>query len=127
MFFVTGDGVVDLAGTGNIETTPIIYDSNDFCNSGFNYPAGTDYIYEGVGIFQARDNFNDARIVGTSMLDLEGTLYFPENHLDLTGTGDGFGNQLIADTVEVSGTGDITIMYDGRNYNAVPTRSILVE
>jgi Flp pilus assembly protein TadG len=127
MFFITGDGVVDLAGSGNIVTTPIIYDSYDFCDSGFSYPAGVDYIYEGMGIFQARDNYNDARIVGTSMLDLEGTLYFPENHLDLTGTGDGFGNQLIADTVEVSGTGDITIMYDGRNYNVVPTRSILVE
>ena len=89
-------------------------------------PASTDYTYEGISFFQARDNTNDARIVGTGLMDLDGTLYFPSNHLDLTGTGDGFGNQLIANTIEISGTGDITIMYDGRN-RAAGTTSFLVE
>lgn len=126
MFFVTGDGVVDIAGTGAIQVTPILFDSNDFCDSSYSYPPSTDYMYEGIAFFQARDNTNDARIVGTGLMDLDGTLYFPSNHLDLTGTGDGFGNQLIANTIEVSGTGDITIMYDGRN-RAAGTTSFLVE
>ncbi len=37
-----------------------------------------------------------------------------------------FSNQLIARTVEISGTGEITIDYDGRN-RAPATRSFLVE
>jgi len=126
MFYIVGDGVVNIAGTGSIQSTPIQYDSNDFCDSSYSYPANIDYTYEEIGIFQARDNTNDARIVGTSLLDLGGTLYFPSNHIDLSGTGAGFGDQLIAKTIGISGTGDMTIMYDGRN-RAPANRSYLVE
>jgi Flp pilus assembly protein TadG len=126
MFYIVGNGVVDLAGTGSIVVTPIRYDSNDFCDSSYSYPAGIDYVYEELGIFQSRSNTNDARIVGTSLLNLDGTLYFPSNHVDLSGTGDGFGDQLIARTVEISGTADMTIMYDGRNRSPA-NKSYLVE
>jgi Flp pilus assembly protein TadG len=115
MFFITGDGVLDLGGTGNLRITPPEFDNVDFCDPSFTSPPLDYDSYEGISIFQDRDNFNDARIVGTSMMDLDGTLYFPKNHLDLTGTGDGFGNQLITWSLEVSGTGDILINYDGRN------------
>ena len=126
MFYVTGDAVIDIAGTGSIQATPIKYDDNDFCDSSYTYPAGVDYTYEDIMIFQSRDNLSDARIVGTGLLDLEGTLYFPNNHIDLSGTGEGLGDQLIADTIEISGTGDLVIRYDGRN-RAPANKAFLVE
>ncbi|MHC4754790.1 MAG: pilus assembly protein TadG-related protein [Planctomycetota bacterium] len=127
MFYVTGDGVVDIAGSGSINITELDPNTTEFCDPAFDYPEGFDIgDYEGMAIFQARDNYNDARILGTSLMDLEGTLYFPKNHLELGGTGDGFGNQLIADTIWVHGTGDITINYDGRN-KAPGSKSYLVE
>ena len=82
--------------------------------------------YEGISFFQARDNPNEATFVGTSLLDLEGTLYFSAAHMDLGGTSDGFGNQLIANSIRVHGTGEIHINYDGR-YPAVGNRVFLVE
>jgi Flp pilus assembly protein TadG len=115
MFYIIGSGVIDLAGNGSVELTPIEYDSSNFCDSSYSYPADTDYTYEGIGIFQSRDDNNDARIVGNAKLHLHGTLYFPENHLKVVGNGDGFGDQLIARTIGISGNGDIKIMYDGRN------------
>ena len=41
----------------------------------------------------------------TSDMNLEGTLYFPNNFLKLGGTGDGFGNQVIAGSLQIQGTG----------------------
>ncbi|MBN1788261.1 MAG: hypothetical protein JW806_07685 [Sedimentisphaerales bacterium] len=126
MFYVINDAVVDITGSGNVEMTPIIYDSNDFCDDSYEYPSDVDYAYEQIGIFQSRTNYNAANIVGTSNLDLDGTLYFPNNHIDLSGTGEGFGEQLIADTIGISGTGDMTIMYNGGN-RAPANRAYLVE
>jgi len=126
MFYITGNAVVDIAGSGSIHASPIKYDDNNFCDDSFSYPENVDYTYEDIMIFQSRDNLNDARIVGTGLLDLEGTLYFPENHIDLSGTGEGLGDQLIASTIEISGTGDLVIRYDGRN-RAPANKAFLVE
>jgi hypothetical protein len=116
MFYIIGQGRLDLTGTGDMVITPLTGNDPNFCNPAYDYPPGTDYLtYEGMTFFQARDNDQPARIVGTSQMDLEGTLYFPYNHLDVSGTSDGLGNQLIAWTIEVSGTGELTINYDGRN------------
>ncbi|KPK86355.1 MAG: hypothetical protein AMJ81_01555 [Phycisphaerae bacterium SM23_33] len=117
MFYVIGTGVVDLTGTNQIRITPPDPDVYD-------YP-GVD-TYEHVSIFQGRSNTNESRIIGTSLLDLEGTLYFPVSHLELGGTGEGFGNQLIADTIDVHGEGVLLIRYDG-NEPAVGNRVFLVE
>ena len=131
MFYITGTGKsmgkVDLAGTGNIRITPPDPESTDFCGAGFAYPPGIDFAsYSTISIFQDRANTNDARIVGTTVMDIDGTLYFPRAHVDLTGTGDGFGNQLIAWTIEISGTGNIVINYRGKE--PLPERkSFLVE
>jgi Flp pilus assembly protein TadG len=113
MFYVLGTGVVDLTGTGDIHITPPNSEVIEYVDpwNGTPLNEGT---YDGVTFFQARNNRNQSRILGTSLLDLEGTLYFPSNHVYLSGTGDGFGNQLIANTVEVAGDGIITINYDGR-------------
>lgn len=117
MFYVIGTGCVDITGTGYVTITPPNPDIHD-------YPGSDTYEY--ISIFQARDNTNESRIIGTSVLNLEGTLYFPAAHLKLGGTGDGFGNQLIADTIEIHGTGDMYIRYDG-NEPAVGNKIFLVE
>jgi hypothetical protein len=82
--------------------------------------------YWGVSIFQARDNTNESTIIGTSDMDLKGTLYFPEAPLNLAGTGFSVGNQLIAWTLLINGTGTFTVAYDGR-FPAAGKRVFLVE
>ncbi|MEX0655089.1 MAG: TadG family pilus assembly protein [Phycisphaeraceae bacterium] len=104
MFYIVGSGIVDLGGGGSGAIIQI-------------RPPDDGY-YANISIFQARTDEGggggESDILGTAGLDLEGTLYFPDNHLRVGGTGDGFGNQLIADTIEVHGTADVTINYDGR-------------
>lgn len=70
--------------------------------------------YEKVSFFQSRGNRNEATFIGTSQLLLEGSLYFSTCRVCLSGTSDGFGNQLIVNTMEASGNGEIHINYDGR-------------
>lgn len=101
MFYILG-GPVDIGGNAAIHVTPL--------------DDGSDYT--GISIFQDRANHLDATIIGTGDLNLEGTLYFPNNHLNVGGDGAGFGNQLIADTIELHGGGgnsqaNITINYQG--------------
>lgn len=110
MFYITGDGIVDIQGNGGMRATPPI--------SG---------VYEGVTIFQDRANTNESWIQGTSDLDLDGTLYFPRSEfLHILGGGWGFGNQLIGWRFEIQGSGIVGIQYDGRN-RAPTTGSFLVE
>ena len=108
MFYITGSGKLDMTGTGDIHVTPPDPLQNNYAQAD---------VFSGVTIFQDRRNVGSARIIGTSGMNLEGTLYFPRNLVGVGGTGDGFGNQLIADMIRVSGTGEITIRYDGRNAN----------
>lgn len=110
-------GDVNLAGNGTIDITepdPKLY----------NYP-GVD-TYEGIAIFQARDNTNPATIRGTNNLNIQGSLYFPANLVDVGGTGGNVGTQLIANTIAVQGTGIIHIDYDGR-FKAPGRHAFLVE
>jgi len=105
MFYIA-EGPVDLTGNGDVVISPPDPDDHSY--------TGAD-IYEGISIFQARDNFSDGRIIGTSVMNLGGTLYFPNNHMILGGDAVQFGNQLIVGTAEIMGNGRLTINYDGRN------------
>ncbi len=98
MFYVVGDGVIYLGGNGNITITG----SDDEANP-----------YWHISIFQARDNTNDATIIGTSGIDLQGTIYIPSALLEVGGTGTALGNQLIVNDLWIHGTGIFTIAYDG--------------
>jgi len=83
--------------------------------------------YEGIIIAQDYLNLNDAEITGNAESILEGTLYFPQERpaseqkkgngdgfsLRLGGTGMGTGNQIVAGSVYVYGTGDKIINYNG--------------
>jgi len=104
-----------LGGNGAIDITGI--DPGQYT-----YPVGVE-IYESITFFQARDyenggiygNSNESTIIGTSLMNLEGTLYFPTNQLEIGGTPASLGNQLIADTLLLHGNGTLLINYDGRN------------
>ncbi len=100
-FYVIGTGRVYLGGNGVNTITPIIDDVTS--------------PWDGISIFQARDNSNDSTIIGSSNMVLDGTYYFPVAPLELGGTGISFGNQVIAWTYWVHGTGTFTINYDGSN------------
>ena len=69
-------------------------------------------------IFQDRENNTTANIAGGAEVDIKGTIYFPNNHLDLGGTPSSLGIQVIAYTLTIHGTGSadkLIIDYDGRN------------
>lgn len=107
MLYLISPGCFDLAGTGDLVLSPPDPDIHTFPGAA---------TYEGVTVFQARDNFTPANLTGTSgvIWDLEGTYYFPAAQVDIGGTSDiQCGNQLIANRVSVSGTGTVTINYDG--------------
>jgi putative Flp pilus-assembly TadE/G-like protein len=136
LFILGPKGEVNIHGTGCISLSPIDLDDSEAtptacagCSTGsYAYPEPLSALtpYEGITFFQSPGNCNDATIIGTSELNMQGSLYFPCNKLNLSGTGDGFGNQLIARTLEISGNGEITIHYDGRN-PAFGTDTFLVE
>ncbi len=115
MFYVLpGDkSDVKLTGNGVIDITPMPLD----------YPP-----YGGIAIWQSAENTSAADIQGTDQFDgIDGTLYFPTARVDIAGTSDSFGfSQLIAGSVEVSGSGAIIVNYDGR-YPAPGIRVFLVE
>ena len=104
MFYLIGTGIINLAGTGDITITPPDPDE-------YSYP-GVD-TYEGVSVFQAYDNTNEGKVLGTSNMNLEGTYYFPRNKLNIGGDSTNFGNQFIAWQAEIFGNGTITLAADG--------------
>jgi hypothetical protein len=111
MFYIIGTGVVYLGGNGIIDITP----SDDEADP-----------YWGISIFQARDNTNEATIIGTSTMNLEGTYYFPTAPVEIGGEGISIGNQLIAWSMWIHGRGTFTVQYDGR-FPAPGTKVFLVE
>jgi len=95
-------GKLDLGSTGETTITPM--DENHYTNA----------TYIGIAVFQARDNTEDARINGTTDMNLQGSYYFPNNLLEVGGIGTALGNQLIAWQLDLHGTGSYIIQYDGR-------------
>ena len=96
VIFLGGLGPLDFRGTGIIYLTP-----------------PTSGTYAGVTIFQGRTNTTASKINGTNNLHIAGTLYFPSANVVLSGNGDGFGNQIIALTISLSGNASININYNG--------------
>lgn len=102
MLYIKG-GAMDLAGNGAVYLTPPDRALHSYPNVG---------LYEGITIFQSRTNTATSRIIGTSQLDINGTVYIPKAELDIGGTGGSLANCLIANTLDVSGTARYTIDYD---------------
>jgi hypothetical protein len=123
--YITGDptanvayGEVDIGGSISVRLT----------SPGDQYPndlIGTDGA-DGVVMWQDPLNTSPARIIGSSGLHLAGTLYFKNNHAEIGGGGYQAGNQIIAASVDLHGTGRIGVPYDGRNFK-IAFRSVLVQ
>lgn len=128
MFYITGDGVIDIHAGATVHADPMTDDGNP---------------YQYITIFVDRESTNEAEIIGHAGLDLNGTLYFPQQPVvngqnppgigppdsfavKIGGTGDGFGNQIITDSIYFHGNSDVLIEYDGRN-PAPTTKAFLVE
>jgi hypothetical protein len=132
MFYITNGGAINMGGTGRILITELKENAppSYFYNPSFSYPPGTDFThYEGMAIFQDRNDPQTATFSGTGDLDVTGTIYFPNNIVDLGGTSGNFGTQLIAWKIVDKGGGkttDININYDGRNVSPVD-KSFLVK
>lgn len=116
MFYILG-GSVDIGGGAILNMTELV-------------PWEDDNIalpYEGMLIYQDPYNITPARIIGTSDLELVGTIYFPFNHVEIGGDGYAVGTQLIAESILVHTSGEgVVINYDGRN-RAPGKRSYLVK
>ena len=111
-FYITGEGSCNISGNATIIATPLTVEP-----------------YAGIIIAQDPADLNDADISGTGDSYIEGTLYFPQERpageqktgngegfaLRLGGTGIGTGNQIIASSVYIYGTGDKIINYNGEN------------
>ena len=70
----------------------------------------------GISIWQDRANReNIASISGETGITIGGTLYFPYNHVYLSGNPGKTGNQILCGSVEVYGRAQILVEYDGRN------------
>jgi hypothetical protein len=86
--------------------------------------------YEDVSVFQSRSNHNPASLTTSSAPgDLsEGTLYFPNNELQIQSNfaNAKIGKQLIVGSLSIGGNASIIVNYDGRN-PAPGFKSFLVE
>ena len=75
--------------------------------------------FAGLLIYQALGNTSMATINGSSDSTFTGTMFFPDAEVQINGGGgaDGFHSQVIGDTVDMSGSSDITIVYnEDENY-----------
>jgi hypothetical protein len=96
MFHIVDGGMVDIRGNTEFVLTP-----------------PTSGIYEDISIFQSRSNDNLANINGTGDLYITGALYFPNNHVYITGDNSTIGSRLVACTIEFAGNGVINLGYVG--------------
>lgn len=101
MLFIE-EGAIKLTGTGDMT---------------FNAPE--DGTYEGIAIFQARDNTNEVVITGNSVQDGWGTLYAPEAPIDFSGNAS-TSFQFISDTFYAHGNSVVDIVYQDNHMADVP-------
>lgn len=120
--YVIGGNGVDIRGGANfIAHEVLLYVTGNKANACFDIRGGgivqitpmTSGRYANVSLFQDPTLQRAAQINGQAGMHLEGTIYVPGAQLWLTGTADSFGNQLIADTILLSGNQPINIDYKG--------------
>ena len=85
--------------------------------------------YTGISVFTARGNDSRVSLSGGSGIDVSGTLYLPAAHLTISGNaqasaqGPMVGSFVIADSIDISGTGKIII----GGGSPVPTMGMLFD
>jgi hypothetical protein len=79
-----------------------------------------------IAIWQDRANPSYGKIIGTSAMEILGTIYCGYNAMELGGSSGQTGNQVIAGALWLHGDPGMGIAYDGRN-GAEGNRSVLVQ
>jgi Flp pilus assembly protein TadG len=99
------------AGTGSSDSLSISGNSTGTVSLG----GLTSGLYQGILYFQARGATEPVSITGNGNFSMEGTIYTPSGSLKITGNGASsvIGSNLIADTLTISGNGNITVDYSG--------------
>ena len=82
--------------------------------------------YAGVSIFQSRGNSNSSAVNGSGVLDVQGTVYFPQAALNLGENARGRIGRILADRVELSGSSRLSITGLGVAPTANAGRAYLV-
>lgn len=109
---------LDLGGNGVID----IFPPGDLPENYVNGKRVIDGLL-GVSIWQDRaDTENTSYLRGGGDMMISGTLYFPNNPVNLAGQPGKAGNQILCWTAQVAGTAPIVVEYDGRNnlHNGFP-------
>ena len=107
MIFLVGTGRLELSSIGPIRITPIGADG--FVPATWDFTTPPASVYEGISVFQARDNERAAEIIGTPRLEVAGILYLPAAHLEVRNATGQLASQVIAWTARFSGMTDIAI------------------
>jgi hypothetical protein len=89
-------GSINMGGNSNILINPM--------------PSGT---YAGISIFVARGNTSGVTLRGTSGANNSGTFYMPSSHVSIQGNPTGTASQVIASTLNVQGSAQLVINYNG--------------
>jgi len=103
MFYIA-DGKVDLTGNGDIDLTPM--------DSG---------AYEGIVMWQARDNADKVKTSGNGSFAVDGIIYAPSAAVEVKGNGKDLGSQLICDKLKINGNGTYTVNYGGQSSGGTTT------
>jgi len=110
MFYLQKDGTKDT----NFETSG---------NANINISAPHSGKWFGMLIYMAMGNAGNISLQGSSTSTYQGTVYAPSGHVDLGGTTNQMGEfstQVIADTVKIFGTTDMTINFDDTIHYSEP-------
>lgn len=122
IYCVTGGFTVNAGTQLNGSEVMIYIISGDLTWNGgatINLDAMDDGEYAGMLIYQNPSNTEMATINGDSNSHFFGTMYLPGAEVQINGTGaaDGFHSQVIGNTVDMSGTSTLNILYEGgENY-----------
>jgi hypothetical protein len=81
---------------------------------------------EHIALWQDRENSTYGKIVGGGSCVIEGTIYCGYNPMEIGGSSEQMGNQLIVGALNLHGGINLGIAYDGRNA-IEPGRAVIVE
>lgn len=125
---LNGDGVLIYMMSGGISWTSGSYHLKAIYGK---YSDGTDFPYNGLVLAMAPGNCNNVDIEGNGSDTFIGTILAPCSQVKLTGSSSSgvpqsFNNQIIADTISVSGGAGLVINYDA-SLQWIPPKQPFVE
>ena len=123
-YYIDGDGLLN-TGSGRITGDNVfIYVKNGKVSSTgsgyFQLTAQTSGVWAGMLIYMDRLNADEVVLTGSSQLSMVGTIYAPASNVELTGSGEttAIHSQIISDTVSLTGSSQINLVYiPSENYN----------